>query len=271
MVFTSSADTTATTLLLVRHAETHDNVNLRLSGWTDTDLSPRGEAQVGLLADHFNAEHGHIVALYASPLIRAHRTAEAIGRLTGHQPVLLDNLREMYFGELDGRPFEELREAYAHLLAADENSAVEDFVWPSGESRSGFKARVLRVTNSIARRHPGGLVGVVTHGGVIATLMTILHGESAANWRRWVVPNASLTEIIWDSGAETGSLIRHGDATHLGPLAPFEPTEPTQSAPDVTQVTPPMTPPVTGYVTPPVGQNPSDPSPQRPQPSRYDP
>src|SRR5690349_23114284 len=162
---------------------------MRLSGWTDTDLSPRGEDQVALLADHFNRHHGHIDALYCSPLIRARRTAEAIGALTGHTPIQLDDLREMYFGELDGLPFEELREAYAHLLEADENSAVDDFVWPNGESRSGFSERVLRVTDYIARRHVGQMIGVVTHGGVIATLLTILHHESAANWRRWVVPN----------------------------------------------------------------------------------
>lgn len=212
----------ATTLLLVRHAETDDNVNMRLSGWTDTDLSPRGESQVELLAEHFNREHGHIDELYASPLIRARRTAEAIGARTGHTPILIDDLREMYFGELDGLPFEELREAYAHLLQADENSELEDFVWPSGESRSGFTTRVLRVTNDIARRHPGRSVGVVTHGGFIATLLTILHGESPANWRKWVVPNASLSEIVWDSLSGTGALVRHGDASHLQALEPFE-------------------------------------------------
>jgi broad specificity phosphatase PhoE len=214
-----------TTLLLVRHAETEDNANMRLSGWTDTDLSERGESQVELLAGHFNREHGHIEALYSSPLIRARRTAEAIGALTGHAPILLDDLREMYFGELDGRPFEELREAYAHLLEADENSEVEDFVWPSGESRSGFTQRVLRATNAIARRHAGRAVGVVTHGGFIATLLTLLNGESPARWRKWVVPNASLSEILWDHAATTGALVRHGDASHLEALSAFEPSE----------------------------------------------
>jgi broad specificity phosphatase PhoE len=214
-----------TTLLLVRHAETEDNATMRLSGWTDTDLSPRGERQVELLADHFNRHHGHIDRLYSSPLIRARRTAEAIGARTGHTPVLLDDLREMYFGELDGRPFEELREAYAHLLAADENSELDDFVWPSGESRSGFTARVLRVTNAIARHHPGAAVGIVTHGGFIATLLTILHGESAANWRKWVVPNASLSEVLWDPVARRGALVRHGDASHLEALLEYEATE----------------------------------------------
>jgi broad specificity phosphatase PhoE len=212
----------STTLLLVRHAETDDNVNMRLSGWTDTDLSPHGENQIELLADHFNRAHGHVEALYASPLIRARRTAEAIGGLTGHTPLLLDDLREMFFGELDGRPFEELREAYAHLLDADENSALEDFVWPNGESRSGFTERVLRVINYIAQHHAGQAVGIVTHGGVIATLMTILHGESAANWRKWVVPNASLTEVVWDPIGHTGAVVRHGDASHLDSLAAFE-------------------------------------------------
>ncbi|MDQ6671165.1 MAG: histidine phosphatase family protein [Chloroflexota bacterium] len=206
----------------MRHAETEDNVHLRLSGWTDTDLSLRGESQIGLLADHVHRQHGQIDALYSSPLIRARRTAEAIGALTGHTPILMDDLREMYFGELDGRPFEELREAYAHLLEADENSDVEDFVWPSGESRSGFSARALRVINQIAQRHPGRPVGVVTHGGLIATLLTLLHGESAARWRKWVVPNASLTEIQWNADTQSGALLRHGDASHLEALTPFE-------------------------------------------------
>ena len=203
----------------MRHAETDDNAQMRLSGWTDTDLSARGEAQVEVLADHFNRVHGHIEAIYASPLVRARRTAEAIGRLTGHSPILLDDLREMYFGELDGQPFEQLKEAYAHLLEADENSQVEDFVWPSGESRSGFSARVARVMHQIGARHVGRSVAVVTHGGVIAALLAKLHGESAASWRKWVVPNASLTEVQWDPIADRGVLLRHGDDAHLAELA----------------------------------------------------
>jgi broad specificity phosphatase PhoE len=216
------AGPTATTLLLVRHAETADNVAARLSGWTDADLSPRGERQVRLLADHFNRAHGHAARLYASPLTRARRTAEAIGTLTGHAPILLDDLREMYFGDLDGRPFEELKAAYAHLLEADEDAEREDFVWPSGESRSGFSARVRRVMDQIAAQHPGQAVGVVTHGGVIAVFLAILHGESAAYWRKWVVPNASLTEVVWDATAGTGALLRHGDDAHLAELTAQE-------------------------------------------------
>lgn len=210
------------TLLLVRHAETEDNVLIRLSGWTDTDLTARGENQVRLLADHFNRAHGHAAAIYASPLVRARRTAEAIGALTGHGPVLLDDLREMYFGELDGLLYERVKETHGHLLRADEDEEAHDFTWPNGESRAAFFGRVRAVMDQIAARHLGQPVCVVTHGGVIATFLAMLHGETAAAWRKWVVPNASLTEVLWDPRLEQGRLLRHGDAAHLAQLTAEE-------------------------------------------------
>src|SRR4051794_29059457 len=102
-----------TTLLLMRHAETECNVASRLSGWTDSHLSQRGEAQVELLAAHFNRAHADVVAIYASPLVRTRRTAEAIARLTGHELVFDLDLREMHFGDLDGQPLEAVRAGYA--------------------------------------------------------------------------------------------------------------------------------------------------------------
>ena len=207
----------AATLLLVRHAETECNVASRLSGWTDSHLSARGEAQVGLLAAHFNRAHGHAAAIYASPLVRARRTAEAIARLTGHRPIFDPDLREMHFGELDGQPLEEVRAGYAELLRLDE-SLAEDFAWPGGESRSAFTARVRGALDRIAAAHPGQAVAVVTHGGVISTFLTILHGQPPGLWREWLVNNASLTEVAWDPAAGAGQLLRRGDDAHLAEL-----------------------------------------------------
>src|SRR5207244_1907785 len=106
----------AATLLLVRHAETECNVAARLSGWTDSHLSPRGEAQVELPAPHFNRAPGHAAAIYASPLVRTRRTAEAIARLTGHRLIFDPDLREMHFGELEGLTIDSVRAGYADLL-----------------------------------------------------------------------------------------------------------------------------------------------------------
>jgi probable phosphoglycerate mutase len=207
----------AATLLLVRHAETECNVAARLSGWTDSRLSPRGEAQVELLAAHFNRAHGHAAAIYASPLVRTRRTAEAIASLTGHQPIFDPDLREMHFGELDGQPFEQVRAGYADLLRLDE-SLEQDFSWPGGESRNSFAARVRAVIDRIAAAHPGQAIAVVTHGGVISTFLTIVHGQPPGRWREWLVNNASLTEVAWDPAAGAGTLLRRGDDTHLAEL-----------------------------------------------------
>lgn len=211
-----------TLLLLVRHAETVDNVAQRLSGWTDSDLSERGEAQVRLLADHFNRAHGHAAALYASPLIRARKTAEAIGALTGHVPIFDPDLREMHFGEVDGRTLDEVRASHAQLLAGDEDPALDDFGWPGGETRGQFVARSVAVMDRIAAAHPGQHVAIVTHGGIISTFLAIVHGQTGADWRNWLVGNASLTEIAWDPAVRQGRLLRKGDDAHLAQMTAAE-------------------------------------------------
>ena len=211
-----------TLLLFVRHAETVDNVAERLSGWTDSGLSPRGEAQVALLAEHVNRAHGHAAALYASPLVRTRRTAEAIGALTGHEPTYDPDLREMHFGEVDGLLLHEVRARHAHLLVGDEEADDDAFGWPGGETRAQFVARVRRVVDRIAAAHPGEHVAVVTHGGVISTFLALLHDEPAAAWRRWLVGNASLTEVAWDPAAGRGRLLRRGDDAHLADMTADE-------------------------------------------------
>ncbi len=208
----------STLLLLVRHAQTIDNLEQRFAGWTDGDLTPYGERQIHRLGEHFNRAHSDVEAIYSSPLTRARKTAEAISKLTAHELRFDDDLREMYFGELDGRPFEELRSAYADVMAADEDAELNDFMWPGGESRSGFTTRVVECINRIALTHLGGSAAIVTHGGVIATFLTNMHGESTALWRKWVVPNASLTEINWDPSKRRGVVLRRGDDAHLSEL-----------------------------------------------------
>lgn len=211
-----------TILLLVRHAETVDNAMERLAGWTDGDLSERGEAQVALLADHFNRAHAHAAALYASPLTRARRTAEAIGALTGHEPIFEPDLREMHFGDMDGLLLHELREKHGHLLVGDEDADDDAFGWPGGETRAAFAARVERAVEQIAAAHPGQHVAIVTHGGVISTFLALLHGQPVAGWRQWLVGNASLTEVAWDTTTRRGRLLRKGDDAHLAQMTTDE-------------------------------------------------
>jgi broad specificity phosphatase PhoE len=206
------------TLLLVRHAETDDNVAARLSGWTDSHLSTRGLRQVQILADHFNAAHGDVAAIYASPLNRARLTAEAIAALTGHDLIVDPDLREMHFGELEARTIEEIRASHGYLLALDDDPSVEEFSWPGGESRLGFASRVDVTVERISRVHSGQTIALVTHGGFISTFLARVHGEPPGAWRQWLVSNASLTEVEWEPTTGRGRVLRRGDDAHLADL-----------------------------------------------------
>lgn len=63
-----------TVLYIVRHGESMGNLARRLQGQTDFPLSPLGEEQAALAAQRLAGEP--LSAVYASPLKRAHRTAQ---------------------------------------------------------------------------------------------------------------------------------------------------------------------------------------------------
>ena len=89
-------------LLLVRHGETEANVARQWTGLIETELTERGRAQIAAVARHLAAELDEPAAIYTSPLKRARRTAEGIGRALDLEPVVVENLREINFGQLDG-------------------------------------------------------------------------------------------------------------------------------------------------------------------------
>jgi broad specificity phosphatase PhoE len=112
--------------------------------------------------------------VYASPLARAVRTAEALGR-----PVRVDDrLREIDFGEVEGLGFDELSASLqAELLASP--TTVR---FPGGETYGELRERVVTALAEITTRHER--VAVVSHAGAIrAALATYLLMDESALWR----------------------------------------------------------------------------------------
>ena len=66
-------------LLLVRHGQTHANVDQVWHGHTDTPLNELGHQQAERLGEFFHNYLPQIHAIYSSPLQRARHTAERIG------------------------------------------------------------------------------------------------------------------------------------------------------------------------------------------------
>jgi broad specificity phosphatase PhoE len=137
-------------IVLMRHAETVDNLARVWQGHRDSALSSRGEQQVRAAAPHVAAYHP--VVIVSSDLQRAVSTAEAVGAVTG-QPVRLDErLREVHVGEWQGLHVDDVNERYPEVVAAlDRGEDVPKGV--TGETRRQVAARAGAALREIA----GGL------------------------------------------------------------------------------------------------------------------
>jgi len=134
------------TLLLIRHGETDWNAEHRWQGHADVPLNARGREQAKALAEELAPEG--VDAIYASDLSRARDTAEIVGARLGVPVVVDPDLREIDVGSREGLTGEE----------------VGDRPW-DGEAHENHGDRILRAVRTIAERHPGGRVAVVSHGG----------------------------------------------------------------------------------------------------------
>ncbi len=75
-------------LYIVRHGETFGNLNG--DGFSETDLTPKGERQIALLGGRFREEK--IDKFYVSPLVRAVKTANAVREHHKNTPIIIDAL-----------------------------------------------------------------------------------------------------------------------------------------------------------------------------------
>jgi broad specificity phosphatase PhoE len=151
-------------LLLIRHGETALNV-ARVLQPADTPLSARGIAQAEALARRLATMN--VVAIVASDLPRALRTAEAIAAATGASIETTPLLQERNFGDWRGQPYDGM--AISPLTMAEAP--------PNGESTATFEQRVADAFAHVLRRRAalvsasGGTLAVVTHGLVIRALL----------------------------------------------------------------------------------------------------
>jgi alpha-ribazole phosphatase len=149
-------------LILIRHAEPQEDARGRCYGSLDIGLSTAGREHACRLAERLATVEYE--AVYSSPRVRARETADAIGLAHGLAPVVDEGLRELDFGELEGRTYDEIAASEPELYRAWMTTPTE-IRFPGGESFADLKARSLVALERIRRLHESAIV--VTHGGVL--------------------------------------------------------------------------------------------------------
>jgi broad specificity phosphatase PhoE len=132
----------------------------------DPPLGEEGRQQAEHLAARLLAMRPP-AAVYVSPFTRCIETIRPYAERTGVETTLDEDIGEVFIGEWEGVPFED-------LLAASEEVArrARDFeamfgAAPGAETSYELRARVVPAIDRMLERHPDGDVVVVAHGGVV--------------------------------------------------------------------------------------------------------
>ncbi len=168
-----------TTLVLIRHGQSVWNATNRFTGWTDVELSEKGEIEAATAGEQLADVRFDVV--HTSALIRAQRTAEIVmskNRVSGEIPTKQDErLNERHYGDLQGLNKAETAEIHG---------AEQVHIWrrsfdvppPGGESLEMTAERTIPyfVEEIIPDLGSGMNVIVAAHGNSLRSI--VMHIEA---------------------------------------------------------------------------------------------
>ena len=156
--------------MAVRHGITAWNLERRYQGQRDIPLL-FPDAEAGLLALREALTEERFDAVYSSDLNRCQQTLEWSQAARPGVPVYLEpRLRELDFGEYEGKVYDELKDLPHYRAWIDSAGELQI---PGGESSGQLRERLDTWLNDVAthaREQRYQKVLVVTHGGVIREL-----------------------------------------------------------------------------------------------------
>ncbi|MBS0306341.1 MAG: histidine phosphatase family protein [Proteobacteria bacterium] len=204
-----------TRVFALRHGETAWNRELRIQGHADIPLSELGRWQAGRLAEALAGEG--IAAIYTSDLERAHATARALAARTGAPLAAERALRERAFGRFEGVTFADIDARWPDE-ARRWRRREPDFGPGGGETLAAFYARTVAAASALAARHPGQVIALVAHGGVLDCLYRAAAGVDLQAPRSWQLGNAAINRLLWHG--EGFVLVGWDDGAHLADPPP---------------------------------------------------
>jgi broad specificity phosphatase PhoE len=179
-------------LVLVRHARPDDD-GVVVFGSTDVVLGEAGLAQAAGLVE--TLEGVPVAAVYSSPLLRALATARPLAERLGLEPVIVPDLREIDFGELEGLTWAELEERFPDLVPW--SSAPAGVVFPGGEAVAEVAGRAVAAGRAIAAAHAGETVVVVAHSITLRTILADALGLPLDGIFRFELSHCRVSVVDW--------------------------------------------------------------------------
>lgn len=207
----------AVKLFLIRHGQTLWNKEGRYQGNRDIELTEEGIKQAGFTAEYLSdVDFSNI---YSSPLKRAMDTANIINKTNEKKDlkiIIRENLKEMHFGKWEGMKFEQLGKEF-HDEFQNWLRDPYNYCPAGGESFKQVKKRATEeIENIIKESEDGSNVAVVTHGGIILSILVYWLQIPLSRWRSIVLNQGAINIAVIDRGFPYISTVNF--TGHLSPL-----------------------------------------------------
>jgi probable phosphoglycerate mutase len=205
-------------LYLIRHGQSHVNLEDWAKGNLDEGLTELGQRQAAALAAWLPGRTPKFDAIYASTMLRARETAAPLARAYAAEIIFDDRLREIGNNRYDHQPWpNDALPAYADYWSSERPFSSTTPLVEGGETFMHFRVRVGLLIEELVERHRDQVVGLVCHGGVIEAVFD--HIFNVGPWRRCEIWNhntgISYLEYVQHPRRETWRLHFHNRIDHL--------------------------------------------------------
>jgi probable phosphoglycerate mutase len=200
-----------TKVFLVRHGETEWNRLGKFQGCKDIDLSKEGVVQAQYLSEKFNNNFDYI---YTSPLKRAVQTAEVITTNKEIKPIIIDELREINFGEWEGLTIKEISNNFHKEFNDWRTDKIEAPMYGGDLSIKNASKRAKNAITEIVDKHKKKKILIVAHGGIIKAGLIGIFEWDMTMYHKINLGNTAICEIDFDYNLNP-TIIKINDTNHL--------------------------------------------------------
>lgn len=176
-------------LILLRHPETIANSKKVYIGQTESKYTDRGREQFDKIVNNFDYD---VDCIYTSPMKRCKVLAKDISEKIDTKLEVIESINELNFGIFENKNYKQVEKLYPNEWR---NWIVDyiNYAIPEGESLRELYTRVEEFLNILKKKD--GKYLLVTHGGVIQTIIALLLDLDIDDRWHFKVSEGSLVEI----------------------------------------------------------------------------
>jgi len=186
-----------TRIFIVRHTETVGNIEKRLTGRQDYEVTPRGEKLIQKLTTELS--NIKFDKIYSSTSGRAIKTVENLAKLNNLEIETKEDLCEMYFGKYDGWKWEDVNRIQPEIK--QRQNEINEISRIEGQETMEYVAdRMDKCIRNIVQANIGKTILISSHGVAIEAFLRKISGIPFSQEReKFCQYNVAINELEYEN------------------------------------------------------------------------